>query len=318
MASPTSKTVIYAALAGNTGIAVTKFAAATMTGSAAMLSEAIHSVVDTGNQLLLLLGLRSAAKPPSPRHPFGYGLELYFYPFVVAVLIFGVGAVVSILHGIEKVQHPVSIEAPWINYVVLAASVVFEGAVWLVAFKAFDRERGDLSWTSAIRASKDPTVFTVLFEDTAALLGLVVALLGIAISEEFDIPEVDGLASIGIGIILAITAVFLAARSKSLLIGEAASFDTRLWINRIARATKGVVGLNQALTMHFGPNDVFVALSLDFDDTLPAGEVERIVTNIERTIKADHPDVTRVFIEAQSFDADRRAGVADSSRNREA
>jgi cation diffusion facilitator family transporter len=317
MASPTSKKVIYAALAGNSAIAVTKFLAALATGSAAMLSEAIHSVVDTGNQLLLLFGLRSAAKQPSARHPFGYGLELYFYTFVVAVLIFGVGAVISILHGIEKLEHPLSIEDPWINYVVLGMSIVFESAVWLIAFKAFKKERAGRKWISAIRASKDPTVFTVLLEDTAALLGLVVALLGVWLSEALDIPALDGIASIGIGVILAVTAIFLAARSKSLLTGEAASFDTRLGINRIARAAKGVTGLNQALTMHFGPNDVFVALSLDFDDTLPAAEVERTVTAIEREIKAAHPDVTRVFIEAQSFDADRRAGMAEVQRRTE-
>lgn len=314
MASPTSKAVIYAALTGNTAIAVTKFVAASLTGSAAMLSEAIHSVVDTGNQLLLLFGLRSAAKPPSARHPFGYGLELYFYTFVVAVLIFGVGAVVSIGHGIHKLQHPVSIERPWINYLILSLSIVFESAVWVVAFRAFNKERVVSGWIASIRASKDPTVFTVLFEDTAALLGLIVALLGVLLSEELDMPILDGIASIGVGAILAITALFLGARSKSLLIGEAASFDTRLGINRIARAAKGVVGLNQALTMHFGPNDVFVALSLDFEDALPASEVERTVTSIEREIKAAHPDVTRVFIEAQSFDADRRAGVSETKQ----
>lgn len=314
MASPTSKAVIYAALAGNTAIAITKFIAASLTGSAAMLSEAIHSVVDTGNQLLLLFGLRSAAKPPSARHPFGYGLALYFYTFVVAVLIFGVGAVVSIGHGLHKLQHPVSIERPWINYLILGLSIVFESAVWVVAFRAFNKERAVSGWIASIRASKDPTVFTVLFEDTAALLGLIVALLGVLLSEELDMPILDGIASIGVGAILAITALFLGARSKSLLIGEAASFDTRLGINRIARAANGVIGLNQALTMHFGPNDVFVALSLDFDDALPASEVERTVTNIEREIKAAHPDVTRVFIEAQSFDADRRAGVVENKQ----
>jgi len=314
MASPTSKAVIYAALVGNSAIAVTKFIAASLTGSAAMLSEAIHSVVDTGNQLLLLFGLRSAAKPPSARHPFGYGLELYFYTFVVAVLIFGVGAVVSVFHGIDKFQHPASIESPWINYTVLSIGIVFESVVWLIAYRAFEKERAGRGWLASIRASKDPTVFTVLFEDTAALLGLIVALLGIFLSETLDMPVLDGIASIGIGAILAVTAIFLGLRSKSLLIGEAASFDTRLGINRIARAAKGVSSLNQALTMHFGPNDVFVALSIDFEDAMSSSEVERTVTNIEREIKAAHPDVTRVFIEAQSFAADRRAGVAEIRR----
>jgi cation diffusion facilitator family transporter len=311
MASHTSKSVIYSALAGNTAIALTKFAAAGFTGSAAMLSEAIHSVVDTGNQLLLLFGLRRAAKPADAKHPFGYGLQLYFYTFVVAVLIFGVGAVVSIWHGLEKVRHPASVEHAWVNYLVLSASVLFEGGVWIVALRAFNTERAGRSWISAIRSSKDPTVFTVLFEDTAALAGLAVALLGVFLSETFDAPVLDGIASLVIGGILALTAFFLASESQSLLTGEAASYDTRRGINRIARAEPGVVGLNQARTMHFGPNEVLVVLSLDFDDDLPAGEVEAIVTRIERKIKVAHPDVRQVFIEAQSFAADRRAGRSE-------
>jgi cation diffusion facilitator family transporter len=311
MAAHTSKTVIYSALAGNTAIALTKFAAAGFTGSAAMLSEAIHSVVDTGNQLLLLFGLRRAAKPADAKHPFGYGLQLYFYTFVVAVLIFGVGAVVAIWHGLEKIRHPTPVEHAWVNYLVLSAGVFFEGGVWIVALRAFNTERAGRSWISAIRSSKDPTVFTVLFEDTAALSGLAVALLGVFISETFHAPIFDGIASLLIGAILAVTAFFLASESQSLLTGEAASYDTRRGINRIARAEPGVMGLNQARTMHFGPNEVLVVLSLDFDDALPAGEVEQIVTRIERKIKVAHPDVRQVFIEAQSFAADRRAGRSE-------
>ena len=311
MASHTSKTVIYAALIGNGLIAVIKFIAGTLTGSAAMLSEAAHSVVYTGNQVLLLFGIRSAAKPPSAQHPFGYGLQLYFYTFVVAVLLFGGGAVASVSRGLEKIKDPISVDDAWINYWVLAVSFVFEAIVWFVAFRAFNEQKGSRSWLATVRSSKDPTVFTVLFEDTAALLGLFVAFLGIWLSEALDMPILDGIASIVIGAILAVTAFFLSSKSRSLLTGEAASHDTRLGINRIARATPGVVGLNQAMTMHFGPNDVFVALSLDFEDSLPASEVERTVTHIERTVKANHPDVTRVFIEAQSFDADRRGGVTE-------
>ena len=312
MASHTSKTVIYAALAGNTAIAATKFAAAALTGSAAMLSEAIHSVVDTGNQLLLLFGLRRAAKPADARHPFGYGLQLYFYTFVVAVLIFGVGAVVAVLHGIEKVRHPVSVEHAWINYLVLGLGILFEGGVWIVALRAFNQQRGRRSIIAEIRSSKDPTVFTVLFEDTAALTGLVVALLGVFLSEALDLPVIDGIASLVIGAILAVTAFFLAAESQSLLTGEAATHETRVGINRIARAEPGVIGLNQARTMHFGPNEVLVALSLDFDDALPAGEVERIVTRIEQKLRKAYPEIGEVFIEAQSFDADRR-GAAEAA-----
>lgn len=310
MATHTSKTVIYAALAGNTAIAITKFVAASFTGSAAMLSEAIHSVVDTGNQLLLLFGLRRAARPADARHPFGYGLQLYFYTFVVAVLIFGVGAVISFLHGWEKVRHPTSIENAWVNYLVLGIGIAFEGAVWIVALRAFNKQRGSRSILAEVKSSKDPTVFTVLFEDTAALLGLVVALLGVFLSESLDLPILDGVASLIIGAILATTAFFLAVESQSLLTGEAASHETRIGINRIARAEPGVMGLNQARTMHFGPNEVFVALSLDFEDSLSAGEVERIVTRIENKLREAYPEVGQIFIEAQSFGADRR-GVDD-------
>jgi cation diffusion facilitator family transporter len=310
MASHTSKTVIFAALAGNTTIALTKFAAASVTGSAAMLSEAIHSVVDTGNQLLLLVGLRRAARPADARHPFGYGLQLYFYTFVVAVLIFGLGAVASFAQGVHKLRHPAPVEHAWVNYLVLGLGVIFEGAVWVIALRAFNQQRGSRSLLAEVRSSKDPTVFTVLFEDTAALAGLVVALVGVALSEALDAPQLDAAASLVIGGILAVTAFFLALESQSLLTGEAATHETRVGINRIARAEPGVVGLNQARTMHFGPNEVLVALSLDFDDALPAGEVERIVTRIERKLKAAYPEIGPVFIEAQSFDADRRAGGA--------
>jgi cation diffusion facilitator family transporter len=274
-----------------------------------MWSEAIHSVVDTGNQLLLLIGLRRAAKPDDARHPFGYGLQLYFYTFVVAVMIFGVGAVISFLHGLQKLRHPEPVAHAWINYLVLGAGVLFEGGVWIVALKAFNKQRGPRSLLAEVKSSKDPTVFTVLFEDTAALTGLVVALAGVFFSQALGAPWIDGAASVVIAGILAATALFLASESQSLLTGEAAAHETRVGINRIARSEPGVVGLNQARTMHFGPNEIFVALSLDFQDELPAGEVERIVTRIERRLKAAYPEIRQVFIEAQSFDADRRGGA---------
>lgn len=312
MAGSNSKTVIYAALAGNTAIACTKFAASAFTGSSAMLSEAVHSLVDTGNQLLLLFGLKRAARPPDENHPFGYGLQLYFWTFVVAVMIFGVGAVVSILHGLEKIAHPHAVEDAWVNYVVLGLGIAFEGAVWIVALKAFNRERGSAKLLKAIRDSKDPTTFTVLFEDTAALLGLIVALVGIAASQLLDLPVLDGVASVVIGVILASTALFLAVESHSLLTGEAADPETRAGIKRLAAAEPGVERINQALTMHFGPNEVLVALSLDFQDTLTAQEVEHAVTRMERAIKQAFPNVRRIFIEAQSFAAHLRGGTDES------
>lgn len=300
MAASTSRNVIFAALAGNTAIAVTKLAAALFTGSAAMMSEAIHSAVDTGNQILLLIGLKRAARPDTPDHPFGHGLQLYFYTFVVAVLIFGVGAVISILHGIERIRAPEAVQNPWVNYLVLGLAVLFEGASWFVALRAFNHERAGRPLLAAVRNSKDPTVFTVLFEDTAALAGLVVALVGVAASQVFGLPVLDGVASVVIGVILAVTAGFLAFESQSLLTGEAADPATRDGIAAVARAEPGVVGLNDARTMHFGPNEILVVLSLDFDDALSAAQVENTVARLEHRIRAAYPQAGRIYVEAQS------------------
>ena len=301
MAASTSKHVIFAALAGNTAIAVTKFAAALFTGSAAMMSEAIHSSVDTGNQVLLLIGLKRAARPASETHPFGHGLQLYFYTFVVAVLIFGLGAVISILHGIERIRAPEPIDNPWVNYVVLGLAVLFEGGSWWVALKAFNQERAGRPLLRSVQDSKDPTIFTVLFEDTAALTGLVIALIGVVASQALDLPMIDGVASVAIGVVLAITAGFLAFESQSLLTGEAADPATREGIAALAVEEPGVVGLNDLRTMHFGPNEILVALSLDFRDDLTAAEVENTVARLEHRIRAAFPQAGRIYVEAQSL-----------------
>jgi cation diffusion facilitator family transporter len=313
MATHGSKTVIYAALGGNALIAVTKFGAAWFTGSSAMLSEGVHSLVDTGNQLLLLFGMKQAAKPATPEHPFGYGLRLYFWAFVVAILIFGLGAGLSIYEGIAKIREPHAMTNAWVNYLVLSLGLVFEGGVWIVAFRAFRKEKGDGSWLQAVRASKDPTVFTVLFEDSAAMLGLLAALGGIFLSQALAMPVLDGVASVIIGLILASTAAFLAFECQSLLTGEGVAPATRASIKAIASGSTGIDRVNELLTMHFGPNDVLVALSLDFDDLMSASEVEATVSTIERSVKASHPEVTRVFIEAQSFEAHRRAAMQASN-----
>jgi len=298
--------VILAALAGNLAIAVAKFVAAAMTGSAAMFSEAVHSAVDTGNEVLLLWGLRRAARRPDPSHPFGYGLELYFWVFVVAIMIFGLGAVLALMGGIEKLRDPEPVRNIVINYVVLGLSIVFEIGSWTVAFREFRKQLGDSGWFLTVRRSKDPTVFAVLFEDTAALIGLVLALLGIGLADMLDMPALDGVASIGIALVLAATAAFLGYESQSLLTGEAAVPEVRQDIERIASGTPGVVGINEVLTMHFGPQEVLAALSLDFDDAISAADIEACVAHIERAIKAAHPDVSRVFVEAKSFDAHLR------------
>ncbi len=301
MAGSGSRKVIFAALAGNSLIAATKFAAAAHTGSSAMLSEAIHSVVDTGNQGLLLYGLRRAARPADGRHPFGYGMELYFWTFVVAILIFAVGAGVSIYQGVHKIADPTPVTNAIVNYIVLGLALVFEAGAWWIAYKEFNRTKGPASLIAAIRDTKDPTVVTVLFEDTAAMAGLLVAFVGIALGQILEVPEIDAAASIVIGLILGVTAVLLAYECKGLLIGEAAAPSTLAEIEGAILEQGRILRVNEMLTMHMGPRDVLVNLSLDFEDGVAAEEVERTVSTLEARIKERAPEVTRVFVEAQSW-----------------
>lgn len=305
-----SRLVIYAALSGNALIAITKFIASSITGSSAMLSEAIHSLVDTGNQGLLLWGLKRSKRPADANHPFGYGMELYFWTFVVAILIFAVGAGVSLYEGLHKLQAPEPITNPAVNYVVLALALVFESVAWTIALRAFNRQRGSRGMFETIRHSKDPTVFTVLFEDSAAMLGLLVALVGVACSQYYGDPVFDALASIGIGVILALTAALLAYESKGLLIGEAADSRLDAGVRRIVDDNADVVALNELLTMHMSPQDVLLNMSLDFAGGIGAARVETVISELEQAIKAAYPEVTRVFIEAQSVHGHRAAQSA--------
>ncbi len=295
-----SKKVIYAAMIGNGLIAVAKFVGAFLTGSSAMLSEGIHSVVDTGNQGLLLYGIARSKRPADERHPFGYASEIYFWAFIVAILIFSIGAGISIYHGIEKVLHPHPVEDPFINYVILVLAMIFEGVAWWIAFKEFSTAKGKKGLFQAVQESKDPTIFTVLFEDTAAMLGLIVAFVGIWIAVTFDMPMVDGLASILIGVILAGTALLLALETKGLLIGEAAAPEIVEEITDLIEAQGAIIALNEIRTLHRGPDDVLLALSVDYEDEIPAGMVERTNTELELAIKERFPVVKRLFIEVQS------------------
>lgn len=307
MASHSSKKVIYAALAGNSLIAATKFAAAAATGSSAMFSEAIHSVVDTGNQGLLLLGLSRARRPADKAHPFGHGREVYFWAFVVALLVFAVGAGLSFYEGVQKLLHPAPVTDVYINYIVLGFAILFEAGSWWVAFSEFRASKGAQGYLEAVRRSKDPTIFTVLFEDSAAMLGLVVAFAAIALGEALDLAWMDAAGSIVIGVILTLTAAILAYECKGLLIGEAARPEVVAGIERIIAQRPGIDRANELLTLHFGPEDVLVAVSLDFSDTLSSSQVEAAISEIERRIKQAFPEITRVFIEAQSWQAHRSA-----------
>lgn len=295
-----SKKVIYAALAGNALIAVCKFVGASLTGSSAMLSEGIHSVVDTGNQGLLLYGMKKAEKPADDKHPFGYGAELYFWAFVVAILIFAIGSGISIYEGVNKILHPHAMGDPMINYIILGLAMLFEGAAWCIAYREFNIGRGNRSLIQAVRDSKDPTIFTVLFEDTAAMLGLAVAFIGIFFAHYLNIPSLDGVASIAIGVILAVTAGLLAFETKGLLIGESAAPEIVEAIKELIKDVKGVDRLNEIRTLHRGPNDVLLALSIDFENDMTVGTVEDEIYKLELAIKAQYPVVKRIFIEVQN------------------
>ena len=299
-----NKKVIYAALVGNGLIAITKFIAGAMTNSSAMLSEAIHSVVDTGNQVLLLYGLKKAAKPADERFPFGHGKEIYFWSFIVAMLIFAVGAAVSIYKGVLHVIHPEPIQSPMINYIVLVLAMLFEGAAWYFAFKEFSKAKGKWGYYEAVRRGKDPTMFVVLFEDSAAMIGLIVAFLGVLLSQLTGIHQFDGIASIMIGLVLAGTAAWLAYETKSLLIGESANKHVIEGIRKIVREQPDVEQVNEVLTMHMGPEFILLNISVEFRDDATTDKLESRVAKITSQIKQAYPFVKRVFIEAEAFRQD--------------
>ncbi len=308
-----SSFVVWAALAGNLAIAVVKFVAAAVSGSSAMLSEAVHSLVDTGNEVLLLYGLRRSARPADDRHPLGYGRELYFWSFVVALMIFAVGAGVSIYEGVARLRHPHAIESPRLVFIVLAVSAVFEGSSWFVAFRGFRAKAGGKSFWAAFRASKDPPTFMVLFEDSAALAGLAVAAAGAGLALATGEPRWDGAASLVIGAILGVVAVLLARESKALLIGERADPDLSAAIRDCAARVDGVEAVNAVVTIQLAPDQVVVNLSLDFADDLTTAGIETAVVDLERYIRADHPEVAALFVKPQAAaEAARRLATGEA------
>jgi len=306
MSSPSSSRAIIAALIGNSLIAISKFIAASYTGSSAMFSEGVHSVVDSGNQLLLLYGVKRSKKPADSNHPFGYGKELYLWSFVVAILIFGLGAGICFYEGTHKISSPQPVTNPIINYTVLGLAIIIEGWTCWVAATEFKKSKGDLGWVKAIRRSKDPALFTVLFEDTAALLGLLVALIALTLSEYLNLPVLDAVASLIISFILAVTAGLLAFECKGLLTGEGAGEEVVKGINQIIDESQGIKHVNEVLTLHLGPEDILLNVSLDFEDDLSSGEVEEAISALESRIKQMFPEIRRVFIEAQGWGAHRK------------
>ena len=297
MSAPTASTrTLVVALLANLGIAASKFVAAAITGSSAMLTEGVHSVVDSVNQLLLMWGRRAAKRPPDRLHPFGYGRELYFWSFVVAVLVFSLGAGVSVYEGIIHILHPEPAVSPIIAYAVLLIAFALEGWSTVEAYRDFREAKGKLGWFEAVRQSKDPPGFIVLLENGAAMAGIVAAAIGLMLSQLTGNPFFDGAASVVIGVILGFTAALLAFESKGLLIGEAADPELVQSLHDLACGKSGVVGVGDVLTVHSSPDQITVMMNVDFRDDVPAGEVERIVCAVEDEARKRWPQVRRLFV----------------------
>lgn len=294
------KLVIYAALAGNALIAIMKFIAASISGSSAMFSEGIHSVVDTGNQILLLYGLKQAKKPADDRFPFGHGKEIYFWSFIVAIMIFAVGAGISIYEGIHRLLEPAPIKNIMINYIVLVLAMIFEGAAWFFALKEFKKAKGKWGYFEAVQRGKDPSMFVVLFEDSAAMLGLLVALLTTIFTQITGNLYLDGIASIIIGFILAVTAMWLAFETKSLLIGESANIYVVNGIKKLSQSYENIEHVNEVLTIHMGPEFILVNISVEFNDATTATEIEDTISQLDAAIKNEFENVQRVFVETEA------------------
>jgi cation diffusion facilitator family transporter len=297
---------LWIALAANLGIAASKFVAAAITGSSAMLTEGVHSVVDSTNQLLLMWGRKQSRKPPDKYHPFGYGRELYFWSFVVAVLVFALGAGVSIYEGILHIVEPEEAVSPIAAYVVLFVAFILEGWSTLAAFREFRQAKGRLGWYQAIKRSKDPPNFIVLLENGAAMAGIVAAGLGVFLSQITRNPFWDGAASVIIGLILGVTALWLARESKGLLIGEAADPEIVRGLRKLTVEKEGVVGVGHVMTIHSAPDIVTAMINVDFRDDMLAGKVEQIVRDVEDEARQNWPEVQRVFIRPMQNAASER------------
>jgi len=295
-----SKIAVYGAIASNVAIAIVKFVAAGITGSSAMLAEGIHSLVDTINGVLLLVGIRLSQRKPTPEHPFGHGKELFFWSLIVAVMIFGVGGGVSVYEGILHILSPHRIENALWSYLTLGAAAVFEGASFAVALRQFLKEQGDTPFWQALNISKDPTTYTVMAEDSAAVVGLVVAAVGVFLSDRFDMPRADGAASIVIGLLLAGVALLLIRQARGLLIGEGIQPETAQGIRELALATPGVHTVGRPLSMYIGPEEVLLALDVGFDPEVSADEVATAVRSLETAIRKRYTKIKRIYIEARS------------------
>ena len=306
-----SSRVVYIALTANLFIVTAKLFASAFTGSSAMFAEGLHSLVDSGNGALLLFGQHRSRKGADESHPFGYGKELYFWALIVSVLVFAVGGGISAYEGILHILHPRPLEHLHWNYALLGIAFCFEGTSLMVALRALKKVKGFRSFWGAIRSSKDPAVFAVVFEDSAALIGLLIAFLGLYLDDLWKAPFLDGLASLLIGLLLGIVALLLARETKELLVGEGASRDTLRSIRQIAEDEHAVERAGYPLTMYFGPTNALLAMKLQFRAQLNAGEIEASIERIETEICSRHPEICHVFLEAERI----RKGPTQNSRN---
>jgi len=306
-----SRVAIFAAIIGNIAIALTKFIAAYFSGSSAMLSEGIHSMVDTGNGGLLLLGLHKSRKPPDFTHPFGHGKELYFWSLIVAITIFALGGGMSIYQGITHLAQPKPLNDPFWNYVVLVSAFVFESISWMFGWKAFRKVKGKQRILEAIHKSKDPATFMVVFEDSGALLGLVIAFCGVFLGQQLHNPYLDGAASILIGLMLGSMSLFLAYESKGLLIGEGVDAETLRRLGAIVAQDPAVEHVSRILTMYFGPREVLLALDVKFRDELSTKEIRRTVARLQNSVQKEYPEITRIFFGSESLVERQNRNVKD-------
>jgi cation diffusion facilitator family transporter len=311
MATRESKGVIYAAIFANIAIAVCKFAAAAVTGSSAMLAEAFHSTADSGNELLLLWGIKRSARPPDALHPYGYGKALYFYSLLVAVYIFGVGGGLALHEGISHLKHPEIPTHPGWNYTVLALAAVFDFYSWRISYRELRarKDPNESTWDE-IKGGKDPTIFTVFLEDSAGLLGVLLAFLAIFLGRQFNNPYLDPIASIVIGLVLAVLAVFLGRESGALLVGERTNRARIASLKEIICADPAVEQVGDLLTMQLGPEEVLLTVNIQFRRKLTLEQLESAIERIEARIRREQPSVQRIFIEAESFKPEKPSSKA--------
>lgn len=308
-----SKIAIYGALAANLGIAVVKFVSASVTGSSAMISEGIHSTVDSGNSLLLLLGLKRSQRPPDRSHPFGHGKEIYFWSLIVAILVFSLGGGMSVYEGVSHLRNPVELRDPFWNYIVLCVSMLFEGTSLVFAIREFNKTRGSFSFFKELRMSKDPSLFAVIYEEIAAITGLVIALVGIFLGHYFENPLFDALASILIGIVLIVVAIIMVKESKGLLVGESANNEIVKGIYDLVNNEPTVETLYFPLTMHLAPNEILLALDVEFEKAMTVEELFESVNYLEEKIKSKYPNVKKIYIEAKNFGGKQRPWMIETT-----